>query len=88
MSGNHISGIAGTIYYMAPEVALVTANGHYNEKCDIWSLGIMLLELAENTEPPKLNFLQLFLIREPEKRPSAEALLQHNIMITQVTLSP
>lgn len=30
--------IAGTPYYMAPEVQL----GSYNSKCDTWSLGVML----------------------------------------------
>ena len=36
---------------MAPEVAAVALKGGYNELCDIWSLGITAIELAE-LQPP------------------------------------
>ncbi|XP_029426915.1 mitogen-activated protein kinase kinase kinase kinase 1 isoform X2 [Rhinatrema bivittatum] len=41
----------GTPYWMAPEVAAVEVKGGYNELCDIWSLGITAMEVAE-LQPP------------------------------------
>ena len=56
-SSIHTFSVAGTINYMAPEVE----TRHYNDKCDLWSLGVILYELCTNKyifysdDPKKLN---------------------------------
>jgi len=42
-----ISETLGTPYYIAPEVI----NGDYNEKCDIWSIGVIMFILLTGNPP-------------------------------------
>lgn len=47
-SGELMSGIVGTPYYVAPEVV---SGREYNEKVDIWSAGIILYIMITGTPP-------------------------------------
>ena len=96
----------GTPYWMSPEVI---SQKSYDSKCDIWSLGITCIELAEGEPPysevrtflvmkkilnnppkgltkPELwsndfnDFVQKCLIINPEQRPTATQLLNHDFI--------
>ena len=46
------SSRVGTPYWMAPEVITCEENNSfYDGRCDVWSLGITMIELAEGTPP-------------------------------------
>lgn len=46
-TGKTITGLVGTAYYIAPELM----QGSYNEKCDIWSAGVILFMLLSSYPP-------------------------------------
>jgi len=45
--GEKLHNVAGTPYYMAPEVL----DGDYDNKCDVWSLGVLLYVLMSGYLP-------------------------------------
>lgn len=45
--GKHLTEMLGTPYYIAPEVL----DGKYNEKCDIWSIGVITFMLLSGKAP-------------------------------------
>jgi calcium-dependent protein kinase len=44
---NKLNSMVGSIYYMAPEVI----NSNYNEKCDLWSCGVIMYILLSGNAP-------------------------------------
>jgi len=45
---NEISDKAGSLYYVAPEVL---SNRNYNEKCDMWSCGVIMYLMISGFPP-------------------------------------
>lgn len=55
------NSMVGTVCWMAPELVKVTQKG-YDSAIDIWSFGILAIELAEG-DPPKIKAQQHEVIR-------------------------
>uniref|UniRef100_A0A5K3ERY7 non-specific serine/threonine protein kinase n=1 Tax=Mesocestoides corti TaxID=53468 RepID=A0A5K3ERY7_MESCO len=56
------NSLIGTPYWMAPEVVAVERKGGYDEKCDIWAVGITAIEYAE-LQPPMFDLNPLKALR-------------------------
>mmetsp|Transcript_4574 Transcript_4574/g.11109 ORF Transcript_4574/g.11109 Transcript_4574/m.11109 type:complete len:319 (-) Transcript_4574:130-1086(-) len=63
------TGYTGTVRYMAPEV-LTQRKGHYTEKADIYSAGLIMWYIASGERPPTLSTASEEALR---KRPSLES---------------
>uniref|UniRef100_A0AAY4BWZ7 non-specific serine/threonine protein kinase n=1 Tax=Denticeps clupeoides TaxID=299321 RepID=A0AAY4BWZ7_9TELE len=74
--------IVGTPAYLAPEFVLEYLSGDYDERCDVWSLGITLLELAEGRLP--LQKMRVPRLRERCKWSPAF----HSFLKDALTLNP
>ncbi|TIC19797.1 hypothetical protein E3Q12_04087 [Wallemia mellicola] len=54
------TNMKGTFYWMAPEVIDSVGMAGYSAKCDIWSLGCVLLEMLTAERPwPKMTMVQI-----------------------------
>eukprot|EP00929_Paragymnodinium_shiwhaense_P122853 TRINITY_DN9605_c0_g2_i1.p1 TRINITY_DN9605_c0_g2~~TRINITY_DN9605_c0_g2_i1.p1 ORF type:complete len:1202 (+),score=251.55 TRINITY_DN9605_c0_g2_i1:125-3730(+) len=46
MEATNLTGVLGTLGYLAPEVAdSYTSDAAYNQKCDLWAMGVVFLEM-------------------------------------------
>ncbi|KAI6186457.1 Non-specific serine/threonine protein kinase [Aphelenchoides besseyi] len=52
----------GTPYWMPPEILNASSNGGYSFECDVWSLGITAIELAE-TAPPHFQLSPMQILK-------------------------
>lgn len=70
---NKRQSFIGTPYWMAPEVAAVERKGGYSLQCDIWAVGITVIEMAE-LKPPMFDLhpmRALFLMSKSSFKPPA-----------------
>lgn len=78
----------GTPEFMAPEmVASQKGNGSYDEKVDVWSVGMVLFELLTLDVPYRLNGLSRFELLDAVAsgvRPTVDAALQKKVALRKL----
>jgi len=79
------STLVGTPYWMAPEIVVNKIHPRpYNERVDIWSLGITLIELAEKDPPlSQMNPLRALMqipLRDPPRLQNPGNKWSHNFV--------
>ena len=83
------SAFAGTAYFMAPEIIRRQA---YNSKADIWSFGIMLVELAMGTPPYEEldanRAHQIILAQPPFQLPATFSSQLRSLVAAALTVDP
>jgi len=48
---HEMNSLYGTPYYVAPEVLEANSGGTYSEKCDLWSIGVMMFIMLSGKPP-------------------------------------
>ena len=71
----------GTKNYMAPEIL---KKMEYNEKVDIWSLGVIFCDLIKNLSKEASSFIDCMLQEDPNKRKTAEELLEQDFIVKDI----
>ena len=74
----------GSVVYMPCE-ALVVKNAHYNEKIDVFSLGVLMLEIATQ-QPPAFNLAGIGIVPEIDRRAEDLSLLPEDHPLKPIIL--
>lgn len=79
----------GTPLYMAPEV--ISSSGHYSNKCDVYSFGIVMWEMLAEREPyfdqQNKQSILFQVAKNPEFRPTVPSLADSSIARDPLLLS-